>query len=138
MSPKEECEILLSELLPFGQSLLKKNNEFYPYAAVMNTDSTTKMLAFYDGNEFPDSNELIGSFTKICRQSAENGEIKVSGIAWNGSIAVDNDKKVDAIVVSLEHRAAYSALIALPYKKGLFNKYTFGDITAMEGKRDIF
>ena len=92
---KDECEILMGELFSLGESLLKKNNEFFPFAAVMDLDGTIRQLAYYDGNDMPDSKDLITDLKKLCKQLAENKEIKVSGIAWDARIS-DGGKEEDA------------------------------------------
>lgn len=138
MSPKEECETLMNELMPIGVKLLKKHGEFYPYGAVINKDDTIKLLGFYEGNEFPPSKDIIDDLIVACNQLAVNGEIKASGIAWNTSVISTNGKETDSILISLEHIDNYSVKVGLPYKIGLFKKVKFGKLFALEGDKSIF
>lgn len=137
MSPKEECEALMNELITVGINLLKKQGEFYPYAAVMNIDGTTKFVEYYDGNEFPESEALINNLRETCKQFACDKEIKASGIVWNTSVSLPSGKE-DAILVSLEHKDDYCVKVALPYKLGFFRKVKTGNLLALEGDNEIF
>ena len=138
MTPKNECEILLDALLPFGEEQLKKYREFYPYAAVMCMDGSVELTASYDGNEHPESKTVLEDLRKIHRQLAAEGSIKASGIAWNATVASADGKPSDAIVVSLEHMDAYSVIVCEPYKLGLFKKVKLGELFAMPGRNDVF
>jgi hypothetical protein len=138
MLAKNECEGLLDVLLPFGEDQLKKYKEFYPYGAVVRTDGTVELTSTYDGNEHPDSKAVINDLILVHKSLAEEGKIKVSGIAWNASMVSGDGKPYDAIIVSLEHKDDYSVIVGEPYKIGLFKKVTFGNLFAMEGKHDIF
>lgn len=138
MTAKEQCEILLDKLLPFAEQQMKKYREFYPFAAVLRTDDTVELTASYDGNEHPESKDVLQTLKQIHQQLAAEGNIKASGIAWNATVASASGKPTDAIVVSLEHKDGYSVIVAEPYKIGLFKKVKFEQLFAMPGTHDIF
>jgi len=138
MTPKEQCEILLDKLLPFAEEQMKKYREFYPFAAVMLMDDSVEITETYDGNEHPESKDVLETLKQIHKQLSSEGKIKASGIVWNASVASANGKPSDAIIVSLEHKDNYSVIVGEPYKIGLFKKVAFGNLFAMEGKHDIF
>ena len=138
MTPKEQCEVLLDKLLPFAENQMKKYREFYPFAAVILMDDTVELTGSFDGNEHPESKDVINDLIQIHKQLASEGKIKASGIAWNASVASADKKTTDAIIVSLEHKDDYSVIVGEPYKVGLFKKVNFGNLFAMEGKHDIF
>ena len=138
MTPKEQCEVLLDKLLPFAEDQMKKHREFYPFAAVMLMDDSVELTGSYDGNEHPESKDVLADLIQIHKQLAAEGKIKASGIVWNAGIASADGKPTDAIIVSLEHKDNYSVIVGEPYKIGFFKKITFGNLFAMEGKHDIF
>jgi len=138
MTPKEQCEVLLDKLLPFAEDQMKKYREFYPFAAVMLMDDSVEITETYDGNEHPESKDVLETLKQIHKQLSSEGKIKASGIVWNASVASANGKPSDAIIVSLEHKDNYSVIVGEPYKIGLFKKVAFGNLFAMEGKHDIF
>lgn len=137
MTAKEECEVLLDTLLSASEKLLKKNGEFYPIGAVLSNDNNVTFTALHSNNEFPDSQSVINDLICAHKQLAQNNEIKVSGISWNGAVDLEG-KTTDAIIVSLEHKDDYSVIVGLPYKSSLFNKIIFGELFAQNGNNDIF
>ena len=138
MTPKEQCEILLDKLLPFAEEQMKKHREFYPFAAVMFMDDSVELTGSYDGNEHPESKDVLETLKQIHKQLASEDKIKASGLVWNASVASADGKPSDAIIVSLEHKDNYSVIVGEPYKIGWFKKVTFGNLFALEGKHDIF
>lgn len=138
MTPKEQCEVLLDKLLPFAEEQMKNHREFYPFAGVVLMDDSVELTADYDGNEHPESKDVIKDLNQIHKQLAVEGKIKASGIVWNASVASADGKPSDAIILSLEHKDGYSVMVGEPYKIGFFKNVTFGNLFAMEGKHDIF
>lgn len=59
MTPKEQCEVLLDKLLPFAVDQIKKYREFYPFAAVILMDDSVELTGSYDGNEHPESKDVL-------------------------------------------------------------------------------
>ena len=117
---------------------MKKHREFYPFAAVLHMDDSVVLTDSYDGNEHPESKDVLADLIQIHKQLATEGKIKASGIVWNASVASADGKPTDAIIVSLEHKDDYSVIVGEPYKIGIFKKISFGNLFAMEGKHDIF
>ena len=138
MSPKQECEMLLNTLLQLIEVMLKKNGEFYPTGAVITNDYEQTFTTLENEDNYIQSQEIVDALIDIHKEMAQNNEIIASGIATNTKVSLSNQKELDGILVSLEHRENYSISICLPYKKGLFKKINFGEIFALEGKHDIF
>ncbi|MBQ6413338.1 MAG: hypothetical protein IJI19_07665 [Ruminococcus sp.] len=138
MMPKEECEELLNALLPFAVNQLKKYGEFYPFGAVMQNNNEIILTAVDADDSLPELKEAINRLTKIHNDQAGKGEIKASGICWNATVSLENGKQTNAIIISLEHRENYSALVGQPYRIGLFRKLNLNAIFAQDGKHDIF
>lgn len=137
MLPKEECEILLNSILPMAETQLEKNKEFFPFGAILKVDDTVAMTSVFDGNESPDPAKVIRDLIVSHQESAQQGEIKASGIVWNGSV-ISEGKTADAIIASLEHKTGYSVVVGRTYKVGMFRKIKLGDLFAHPGKHDVF
>ena len=135
MQQKEDSEELLNILLPFAEGQLKKRRGFYPFGAVMLNSGELKLTEIgFDGS----AEELIAALTAEHKATADRGEIKASGIAWDGRITPPDGEKTDAVLVSLEHRERYSVVIGEPYKLGFWKKPKFGEIVALEGEHKVF
>jgi hypothetical protein len=140
MTPKEECEELMNSILPFAAGQLEKNGEFFPVGAVMKTEKKIDFTASYDGNERPESKDVIENLVNIHSKLASDGEIIASSIVYDAKLNV-NGVVEDAIIVSLEHIDNYSINVAFPYKKIrklLMNKIEFYEPINIEGSKNIF
>lgn len=138
MTPKEECEELMSNLIPFAEEMLQKYSEFFPYGSVMNNDGSIKNINYYDGNEKPLSKQVIENLIKVYHELAIKKEIKASGIVWDGKVSSPKDNtKTDAVLISLEHKDNYSVIVVFPYKIKNGN-IIWDDIFAMKGENNIF
>lgn len=138
MTPKEECELLLSAILPAAQNLLKKHREFYPIGAVLTENKEIQFTETYAQTEFPSPETVIRNLTELHKQMSAENRIVASAIAWNGGITTSQGKNTDAILVSMEHRDNYRVVTAAPYQIGLFKRISFHDIIALEGLQNIF
>ncbi len=137
MDAKEECTILMNDLLSVTQHFLEKNREFYPVGAVLDENDEIIPTGVFDGNDFPASQDVINMLIKAHKDLAREKRLKVSGIAYNASVMISG-KKTDAIIVSLEHSSGYSVTVCQPYKFTLFRKVKYGELFAQQGSHDIF
>jgi len=138
MTPKEECEVLMNELLPVASTFLNKNGEFYPFGSVLKIDGQVEQVAFYDGDEFPKSEDVIKNLINVFHQRALNSEIKASGIIWDAKVVCPDNTKSDAIAISLEHIDDYCVTVFFPYKKTILKRIKWKPLFASEGDRNIF
>ena len=138
MTEKEQCDKLLDSILSVAKNLLCKNKEFYPIGMVMNSNEEMEITAFQnEETDHPDSNDVINKLVDIHSSLAKNGKIMVSAIAFDTKCNIKG-KSGDAILVSVEHKNKTSQTYFLTYKKGLFNKISFGEMLSLEGKHNIF
>lgn len=137
MNAKEECEVLMNELLSAVQRLLEKNHEFYPVGAVMNADDSIIQTATFDGDEFPASQDVINFLIKAHKSLAEQNKIKASAISFDASVMISG-KKTDSILVRLEHQSGYSVTVGVPYSITSLPQIEYGDMFALQGSHDIF
>jgi len=123
--------------MPFAEQMLKEHGEFYPFAAAVDTAGQLAAHATYDGNEMPESEEVIASLVKVFQALAAAGKLRATGICYDGLI-VQNGKKVDALIISLEHVSGNASKTCVPYMKSLFGKYRFGELMASLEEPRIF
>ncbi len=138
-SPKEECEDLMDELVPFAEELLRKHGEFFPFGGTMATDGTSAHAHSYDGREQPPSQDVIDLMSKDFRKSAQEGGIKACAILFDARVVPPGATgKTDAVVVSLDYQDNYSVQVFFPYAIGAGNEIEFGDVFAQAGETAIF
>ena len=138
MTPKQECEELMNQIISFSEEMLNKYGEFYPYGSVMNNDQSIRPVAYYDGNDQPQSQDVINNLTKIYKEYAQKKEIRASAIIWNAKMKSPvTNEMIDVVIVSIEHKEKYSVQVVFPYT--ITNgKVSWGDVFAMKGLNNIF
>jgi hypothetical protein len=134
---RQDYNALLELLMPFAEQMLKKNGEFFPFGATVSVEGEVAAAAAYDGNEMPPSEQVIALLTEGFQGEARSGKIRATGICYDGRIVQDG-KKVDAVIISLEHASGNATKTCVPYTKGLFGKYRFGQLIAGQEDAKIF
>ena len=135
---KEDCEALISIALRFGEVLLKKNKEFYPYGVVILSDDTVEFTAAYNDDVHPESQIVIDGLTKIHQNLAKEDKIKASVIAWDGRVTDEEGNQTDAIMINLEYKDGDPIMAYLPYKFSFLKKVKFGQMQYAKGNKNIF
>lgn len=134
---REDYNSLLNMLMPFAEQMLKKHGEFFPFGASVSTTGEVIANATHDGNEMPASEEVIASLVQAFQGEVRGGKLRATGICYDGRITLEG-KKVDAVILSLEHVSGNASKLCVPYKKGIFGGYKFGDMIAGVDEPKIF
>ncbi len=139
MTPKEECEALMSVLVPFAQQMLSKHREFYPFGGTMSVEGKIVQTASSTGEAHP--------ALAAAGRSAREG---ISG--WGEATPVQSDRdshrrptvppgkieKQDALEVRLDHVSGYSVMVVFPYAFSLKGDLEFSAPFAAPGDGRIF
>src|SRR5262245_61302610 len=113
---REDYNALLQFLMPFAEQMLKKHGEFFPFGAAVSSTGEVAAHATYDGNEQPPSEDVIALLVQGFQREARDGKIRATGICYDGRITQDG-KKVDAVIISLEHVSGNATKTCVPYTK---------------------
>jgi hypothetical protein len=136
--PKADCEPLMNFLLPFAEQMLSSHGEFLPFGVMMRSNGELAPVAGYDGDEHPQSADLIRLIKEGFVQSARQGQSKATALAYDMRIKLSpTGESSDAIAVSMNHRDNYSIVVIFPYKIDS-GKLTMGSAFAQKGEGDIF
>jgi hypothetical protein len=133
-----DLDRLLSFCLPFAQEMLKKRDEFYPFAATVLINGELNPLAINSGEEHPSAKKMIDELTGVLKHNSAKGELQAAAICYDGRVTVQSDEKKDAITVFLEHSNGESVTIYLPYSKKFLRGYQYEPIIGVEAERKIF
>jgi hypothetical protein len=134
---KEDYNALLNMLMPFAEEMLKKNGEFFPFGAAVDAAGEVGAHAADTGEEMPASEEVIALLTRGFQAQAREGKLRASGICYDGRIVQDG-KKVDAVIMSLEHVSGNASKICVPYSKSFLGKYKFAEMIVSLDDQKIF
>lgn len=138
-TPKQDCELLMREMLPFAKRMLSDHGEFYPYGGMMRPDREIVHVGAQEaGNDHPSSKSLVQSLQDYFRDQATSSGIIASCIIFDVLIKKPGgDQKRDAIQVNLDHRDDYSVEVVFPYRLGQ-SSVSLEDPFAQQGDARIF
>ena len=133
-----ETEALMNALISFGEQMLERRGDFFPYGGAMKTNGEIISVVEYDGSDQPPSQNVIDQLRNNFSLAAKEGKYKATGIFFDVRIIPPySAKKTDAIAVALDHKENYSIIVFLPYT--LKNsKVEFGELFIKTGAHDIF
>lgn len=141
---REKLDELYGVIVDMAQFLLGQSGEFYPVGSVVRADGEVQHVAVHDGEEHPESRQVIASLQQVFRKQASDGEILASAIAIDTRVRRSaEDAPVDAICVQLRS-ADFCRDVIVPYTietSGLFRKkraVTIGEAWANAAAQDIF
>jgi hypothetical protein len=138
IDPDQDCNALIDWLMQFAERQLANHGEFFPFGGAMAMDGTMSFVATYDGDEHPDSSNLIESLKKAFIDGARRCEYRATALVYDVKVKLPTTGQTsDAVAVSLNHRDDYSFIGFFPYslKNG---KPDFGASYAVDGEADIF
>lgn len=127
---------LLDTALAFAQHQLGTRGEFFPYAAAVNSDGATEMVAPRPDpeNEQPRSADLIDAC--IAALVSQREYIRAGAIVADVRAA---ELGGDAIQVDLEHAEGHALTVLLPYTTDRLPKgIDYGPLRAQAGRRRIW
>ena len=132
---RKDFEALVQFLIPFAEQMLRENGEFYPFAAMMTTESEVVPFEPEVDSEMPDPNLVLVKIAAAFQEEAKEGRIRAAGSCHNASVG---EERQDAVILMLEHVTEGAVKGYVTYKKGLFGKYRFGELTMGRGDAKIF
>lgn len=143
-NPETDVEELMNALIPFGQQMLQKNGELYPYGGAMTPTGEIAFVAGYDGNNRPQSQELIDLLKNGFREAAVQNKYKATAICFDARVVPPGmTQKTDALAIALDHKDNYSILVFIPYtlkRSKLLKRSTvdFGELFYISSANHIF
>ena len=121
MTPKEESESLMDEMLPFAKHLLGSYGEFPPFGGLIKTDEQIILLGAGAAAEFPLRRDLVNVLSDGFRQRALTGEIRAAAIVAQVTVPLsgkgEKPENTDAVRISLDHHEGYAVHVFFPYRK---------------------
>lgn len=137
---KDESQQLMDAALPFAEKMLAEEGTFFPYACAMTPGGEIVAVKAFEGNQLPESSELLNLTQQALVFGASKREFKATALIYNVTLKEkdeDDSRPTDAIAVNLDHQSGYSIVVFLPYsiKDG---KLEFGEMGAEEGEGQIF
>jgi len=114
MTPKEECEAMMDELIGSAEELLVQDGEFHPFAAMLSADGQIQRLVPTP----PGPGGLVAHLAASLKaRAAEPQPQKAACIVSLVSVQRPGTQEVvDAIRMALDHQQDYAAHVFFPYE----------------------
>ena len=115
MTPKEECEGMMDELIGPAEELLVNDGEFHPFAAILGEDGTVSRMAATPTG-FGGSSIVGWLADSLKTRATESEQVRAACIVALVSVERPGTQEaVDAIRMAFDHRQGYSAHVFFPY-----------------------
>lgn len=136
---QNEYNDLLDALLPFGQQMLNKHGEFYPYSAIVDRAGIVVLLANQIEEKHPNASEVLDSLLRVIREQVKKEDCRAAGVCVNVSI-IDprTNRKCEALQFIFEHSEGESLDIYFPFQKRLFRGVNFEKPFSQASEPKIF
>ena len=124
MTPKQESESLMDEMLPFAKHMLDSYGAFPPFGGLIKMDEQIVLLGAGSGDELPPRGNLVDVLSNGFRARALTGEIRAAAIVAQVTVPLSGqgsrwemEGEVDAVRISLDHHEGYAVHVFFPYRK---------------------
>ena len=88
--PKADYEPLMNSVLPFAEHMLGNCGEFLPFGGAMRPGGELVSIAGYDGDEHPQSSDVIRLIKEGFVQSARQGQYKATALVYDTRIKLSH------------------------------------------------
>jgi hypothetical protein len=139
MSCKDECEALMSSVLPAAERMLLEQRAFRPFGSTLSSDGEIRQVGGWVENAEPVSGQLIAELETSFRDGAARGELKATALLESVPIGPPSKSpSEDAIAIRLDHREDYSVVLTFPYRFSAAGELVIDEPFASEGVYGIF
>lgn len=138
-SCKDECEALMSALLPVAEQLLSEHRTLLPFGFTLSTDDRIVQVGGHGPKPPDEGASSIAQFRAAFRDGAARGELKATALAYSAESVVPGKASAQAAVfVHLNHREQYSLVVTFPYHFGAQGELVIEEPFANDGEDDVF
>lgn len=126
-----EITALAEALLDLARTMLKRNQQLYPFGATLDGRGEVAMLSGDLGHPWAGGDELVDLlYQELASRVAADPAVRAAGVCR------EHDNTIE---VAVEHGSGPAMALALPYRRRRIGKAVeFGTITTSEGRARIF
>lgn len=119
-----DLDELLSQLAMVAKALLIRNGEFYPFGATIGTRGKFALVTPVPEGDRPTAHDVLDAVLADVRGVAST--VRACGLVAMAT----SEAGGDAVRIELEHASGSALVIALPYARGEFGAFAYGDMEA--------
>jgi hypothetical protein len=138
-SCKDECEALISSVLPVAERMLIEHRALQPFGSTLSADDEIRQVGGWVAAEASSNPELIHEFEATFRDGAARGELKATALLQSmRAVPPGKVELEDAVSIRLDHRDDYSVVVTFPYRFSVAGELVIDEPFASEGEHGIF
>jgi hypothetical protein len=136
---KDECEALMSALLPVAEQMLSEHRALRPFGCTLSAADQIAQVGGWSAGVAQDDSRLIEEYRASFRDGAARGELKATALSYSAKSAVPGKGAArDAVFVHLNHRDKYSIVVTFPYHFEASGELVIEEPFANDGAYDVF
>jgi hypothetical protein len=113
-SCKDDCEALMSAVLPVAEQMLLEHGALQPFGSTMSSAGQIAQVGAWRDTPSASNAQLIADFETSFRDGAQRGELKATALVH--LVPAVAPSTGDAVAVRLDHRDDYSIIVTFPYR----------------------
>jgi hypothetical protein len=112
-SCKDDCEALMSAVLPVAEQMLTEHRTLQPFGSTMSSSGQITQVGGFSSAATASSEELVAQFAASFRDGAARGELRATALLHVVPAVAPSTGA--AVAVRLDHRDDYSIIVTFPY-----------------------
>jgi hypothetical protein len=138
-SCKDECEALMSAVLPVAERMLVEQRAFCPFGSTLSADGEIRQVGGWVGGAEPARAGLVAELETSFRDGAARGELTATALLEAVAIqSAGKGEPENAVAIRLDHRDDYSIVVTFPYRFSASGEVVIDEPFASEGEHGIF
>lgn len=138
-SCKDECEALMSAVLPAAEQMLIEHHALQPFASTLSADGQITQIGGWVAESSPLNPALIAEFEASLHDGAARGELKATALVQPVlSVPPGKAEQQAGVSIRLDHRDDYSIVVTFPYRFSSSGELSIEEPFASEGEHAIF
>lgn len=129
----------MSSVLPAAELMLTEQRAFCPFGSTLSISGEIVQVGGFGRDANPNSAALRTQFQETFREGAVRGELKATALVYSAPCVPPGKlQQQQAVFVQLDHRGAYSLVVAFPYGFSEAGELVIEEPFATEGEYKIF
>jgi hypothetical protein len=139
LSCKDECEALMSSVLPVAERMLIEHRVLQPFGGTLSADGQIRQVGGWAADREAVGPEVIAEFERSFRDGAARGELTATALVQSVAVVPpDEPGPHDAVSIRLDHRDDYSVVVSFPYRFSASGELVIEEPFATAGEHGIF
>ena len=134
---KPDMSTIANQLFELSETLLRRQGNFLPHAAILTEEGNVKLVAATAGNDLTTSTEILPLLHDGLRQQAKEISVKAIGVAENVTVTLEGQRPTKTIKVLFEHKRGLTVALYLPFEKKLFRGYVIGPMFTLQAEPEV-